>query len=220
MKVLRLLSGVLLLLPAASVLAAEAGARRTLEELATQQQVVTSPPSPSIQGYFALLGTRLFEWLRGLLHFGFSASPGLSSLLEVLGRALLWLLLLLCVLLLSRLLAPRLRRQSGSLSPEDDLFEERPPQAPESASAWKKLFEGALAVGRLVEALHALWLWSGLRLAGDRLDFSWTSTELLVETSREDLRPLFRQLDSWRYGPILPAPAVVQELARRLEGAL
>lgn len=122
------------------------------------------------------------------------------------------------VLILLRLLRPRLRRggtrEAGAVAAGD------PRPAAWDADAWRAELERCLAAGQLQEALKSLWWWLARSVAGSQAEPDWTSRDLVARSRRQDLRDLVRSLDLFTYGPRQPEIAELRGLKDRFEEAL
>jgi hypothetical protein len=95
-----------------------------------------------------------------------------------------------------------------------------PPTPPARPTAdWAAEAQARLARGDLRGALEAAWWWlaTGLRAT---VDPSSTTRELVLGAGRRDLVTLARRLDGLTYGAAAPSRADVQDLLRRVSGAV
>jgi hypothetical protein len=165
----------------------------------------------------------------------FLVREALDSLFDALGRSLSYLpisgagLLLAARLIaflglgfllwrLGRLLLRRLRQPKSEAgeAADSDLQPLRPAGAA-SMEEWRQRWRQALAEGQLEAALEALWWWLALRLAGEQVDPSWSTGQLLTAARRRDLAPLARRFDGYQYGPRRPSAEEILDLAAHLE---
>lgn len=209
------------------VVAASAGAadgpprapadRGALAEIVAREDVVTTPETPSLTAYARDLGAALMGWLLDLLS---RVAPGLDAWVVEIARVgagvVLAAALALLLLLLYRVLRDQLagRPQMGSapvVTAEAAAGGDRP------RGDWAGELRRRLAAGNVAGACEALWWWLARALAGDAVEESWTSRELLARTGRRDLAAPVGRLERMTYGAAAPAAADVRGLWNELE---
>ncbi len=190
--------------------------RELLARLARETGAVTTPPAPSFQEY---VGTVIRHAAEALLHRLRPSGMTLDAAFELLStvaEVLAWVLIGAAVALLVRRLVLAWLQRRPAASEDGDAGLETTSQPRLGMEAWRERFRAAMEAGDLDGAMQALWMWVGLRLAGAALDPAWTSSELLRHSGRQDLRPLFARLDTWRYGPRAPEAGPLERLAAEL----
>jgi hypothetical protein len=186
--------------------------RRILEESGVDQRVPAPGLSAYAQAIVEALWRRLTELLRPL-------GPQLLPHMEWLALALAAAVVLFLVILLVRSVVRR--RPAIKDAPAPLLAEEKEqPHQGRDREGWRRAFEERCARGDIAGALEAIWWFLATSIAPREVDPAWTSRELLVESSRQDLTPLARGLDRMIYGSLRPAVPELRLFFGRMREAL
>lgn len=190
--------------------------RAILERVYADNDVVTHFPPPSGLDSLQYFFRRLVDLLGSLFGDGIKT---VFRLAPVWLTALAALLLAALVLVTLRLFAWWRRRRSAREAAMSPVALETI-ASPTTAARWRELAERRLESGDLTGALEATWWWFASIVAAGAVDPSWTGRELLRQSRRLDLLPEIRQLDAFRYGPVVPTVDALRGYLERLRGVL
>ena len=209
--------------PAVSEVAPVRGDLDRVDEILDEEGVRRST-APSWVNYPAHL---IVSWIRSWADAVFGSTESLDLFVAALiffARLVIWVAIAGIVLWLLRFLFLAFRgRRPAAVSDEDD------PDPALSAAAiagtdWRREIDARLARDDVGGALEAAWWWLAGRVAGERLDPSWTSRQLMARVEnrsrRRSLSRLVARLDAMIYGPVAATPESLVQLVRKLEGVL
>jgi hypothetical protein len=185
-----------------------------LNRILAESGVDRSPARPGWTSYVEAWAGAFTRWLNHLLGRN---SGVLSGVVE--GVALMaWILAGGAVILLAlwawRWVAKRSARDEVS-APQvrERALETSSTLTPQE---WRAELEHNLSSGDVVGALKALWWWVARSVAGDAVDESWTSEQLLAASRRLDLKRGVATLDRMLYGARRPEVEEVRVLFGQL----
>lgn len=190
-----------------------------IERILAETGVERQPPSPGFADYMQTVAEAVLrgvaDWLGALR---IKAQWALEPLAIGLALSLLVVLVIALFLVLRRS-----RREAGAAR------QRRTPEVPVGPArsspaldrqGWAERFEEHLSRGDVARALEAVWWWFARSVAGERVDPSWTSRELLLRCGRVDLLRFAGALDRMIYGAVPPRPDAVRALFGSLQEAL
>ncbi|MCP4900705.1 MAG: hypothetical protein GY906_27390 [bacterium] len=179
------------------------------------------PPTPSPVAWFELLTRLATNWVADQLP---DDAPFLRTVLLVAMWTVVGIVLVL-VILAAVVVFRSIRRKPVHLSNAGSNYRsiDEPATDPDvrtPESCWRQ-FEQALTQGNSREATIALWWWLAITVAGEAVEESWTSRDLIRHSGRrQDLAASLACLDAVAYGGTTVDEMTIRSIASQLTDVL